>query len=66
MKTMARYVIYITFMICAVIIMLSPVSVWLDTGYLNVKDIVIHAAIGFTLVFAGTEASEALRKRWDG
>lgn len=65
MKVMARYIIYITFMVMAVIVMLTPISVWLDTGYLDVKDMVIHAAIGFTLVFAGTEASEGLKKRWD-
>lgn len=65
MKILARYLIYIGCMGLAVMALLNPVMVWLDTGYLDVQDAVIHAVIGFSLVFAGTEISEALKKRWE-
>lgn len=65
MKIFARCVIYVVFMLSAVMLMVQPFSVWIQTGELNVVQLLAYCAAAFLLMFAGTEASEGLKKRWE-
>ena len=66
MKCIARYIIYIGCMVSAVIVLVSPIVKYAETMELDALNVVLCAAVGFTLVFMGTEASERLKKRWGG
>ena len=65
MKTIARYLIYVLFMLSAVMLMVQPFARWWETGEVDSVQLLVHCFFAFSLVFAGTEASEGLRKRWD-
>lgn len=64
MKTFARCVIYVMFMLSAVMLMVQPIMVWWDSGELNVVQLLVYCAAAFVLIFVGTESSEELKKRW--
>lgn len=64
MKTIARYLIWITFTLSGVVLIVQPFAVWFETGELDPKILVLRAFLAFTLVFCGAEASERLKERW--
>ena len=64
LKTMARYLIYVAAMAAATALLAQPFRQWLDSGELDAAGLLVHVVLAFSLVFAGTEASERLRKRW--
>lgn len=66
MKAIARYLIYITFMIFAVLLIIHPVMMWMEAGEIDTAQILICSFLAFTLIFVGTEANESLKKRWGG
>lgn len=65
MKVFARCVIYVVFMLSAVMLMVQPFSVWIQTGELNVVQVLVYCASAFLLIFTGTEASEGLKRKWE-
>lgn len=65
MKTAARYLIYITFMTFAVLLIIHPVLTWADTREIDTAQLLLCSFLAFSMIFAGTEANEALRKRWE-
>lgn len=64
MKTIVRGIIYVAWMTAAVMVLAQPFVVYMDTLELDMADLLVHAVVGFLLVFAGTELTEWLKRRW--
>ena len=46
------------------LVLAQPFVAYMDTLELDMVDLLVHAVVGFLLVFAGTEAAEWLKRRW--
>lgn len=64
MKTIVRGIIYIAWMSAAVLVLAQPFVMYMDTLELDMTELLLHTAVGFFLVFAGTELTEWLKRRW--
>lgn len=64
MKTIVRGIVYVAWMTAAVLVLAQPFVAYMDTLELDMVDLLVHAVVGFLLVFAGTEVIEWLKRRW--
>ena len=64
MKTIVRGIIYVAWMTAAVLVLAQPFVGYMETMELDMADLLVHSVVGFFLVFAGTELTEWLKRRW--
>lgn len=63
-KTCVRGCIYVAWMVAAVVILYQPIGQYLQTQPMNRGDLILHAGLGFALIYTGTEFCEFLKRRW--
>lgn len=64
LKVCIRGILYVAWMVTALVILYQPIGQYLQTQTMDRETLVLHAALGFGLIFVGSELSDYLRKRW--
>lgn len=62
MRTLARFVIYVGGMTAGFLAIYQAVWSFVMEGRTDEKELLVRLLVGFTLVFAGTEISERMKK----
>lgn len=63
-RTCLRGCIYVAWMVVAVAILFYPCILYVQTQTVDQETLLLHAALGFALIYAGTEFCDFLKRRW--
>ncbi|HIT31666.1 MAG TPA: hypothetical protein IAC25_02365 [Candidatus Enterenecus stercoripullorum] len=63
-KTCVRGCIYVAWMVAAVAVLFYPCIQYVQTQTMDQETLLLHAVLGFALIYSGTEFCDFLKRRW--